>query len=48
MKKVICKALVRLNKIVLPSYSKKDPMRLTNLQKAIVAYRYWALTNSLR
>jgi len=48
MKKQFFKALVRLNKMLLPVLSKKDPMKLTNVQKAIIAYRYWALTNSLR
>ena len=47
MKKIIFKVLVKLNRALLPSYSKKDPMRLTHLQKAILAYRYWALKNSL-
>lgn len=47
MKKQFFKALVRLNKLILPGLSGKDPMKLTNVQKAIIAYRYWALTNSL-
>jgi hypothetical protein len=40
--------LVKVNKLVLPSLYKKDPMKLSNLQKAILGYRYWVLTNSLR
>ena len=47
MKKQLFKILVRLNKVLLPSLYKKDPMKLTTLQKAILGYRYWALTNSL-
>jgi len=47
MKKQLFKILVRLNKALLPSLYKKDPMKLTTLQKAILGYRYWALTNSL-
>lgn len=48
MKKQLFKLLVRLNKILLPSLYKKDPMKLSTLQKAILGYRYWALTNSLK
>lgn len=48
MKKSIFKLLVTLNKAVLPSYYNRDPLKLSNLQKAILAYRYWALTNSLK
>ncbi|MEE1944442.1 hypothetical protein VRU48_04935 [Pedobacter sp. KR3-3] len=47
MKKQIFKLLVKLNKLVLPSYYKKDPMKLSSFQKAILGFRYWALTNSL-
>jgi len=47
MKKQFFRLLVRLNKMVLPSYYNHDPMRLTNLQKAVLGFRYWALTNSL-
>lgn len=47
MKKLFFRFLVRLNALLLPSLYRKDPMKLTNMQKAILAYRYWALTNSL-
>ncbi len=47
MKKQIFKLLVKLNKLVLPSYYKKDPMKLSIFQKAILGFRYWVLTNSL-
>jgi hypothetical protein len=47
MKKWLFKLLVKINKAVLPSFYQKDPMKLTTLQKAILAYRYWALTNSM-
>lgn len=40
--------LAKVNKVVLPSLYKKDPMKLSTLQKAILGYRYWVLTNSLR
>lgn len=48
MKKQVFKLLNKLNKIVLPSYFQKDPMKLTTFQKAILGFRYWALTNSLK
>lgn len=48
LKTSLFKALVKINKILLPSYYQKDPMKLTTFQKAIIGYRYWVLTNSLR
>lgn len=47
MKKQLFKLLVKLNKLILPSLYKVDPMKLTTIQKAILGYKYWALTNSL-
>lgn len=47
MKKQFFKILVKLNKLVLPSLYKADPMKLSKLQKAILGYRYWVLTHSL-
>jgi hypothetical protein len=47
MKKWLFKILVKINNAILPSLHQKDPMKLTTTQKAILAYRYWALTNSL-
>lgn len=47
MKKALFKILVKLNKLLLPSLYKKDPMKLSTLEKGILGYRYWALTNSL-
>lgn len=47
MKKSLFKLLVKLNKVVLPSLYKEDPMKLSNFQKAILGYRYWVLTNAL-
>lgn len=47
MKKLIFKTLAQLNKLILPSLYKKDPMKLTKIQKAILGYRYWVLTNAL-
>lgn len=47
MKRAFFKTLVRLNKLVLPKLSNKDPSTLTKSQQAILAYRYWTLINSL-
>ncbi|WP_199757070.1 hypothetical protein [Pedobacter sp. KBW06] len=48
MRTWLFKMLAKVNKMVLPSLYKKDPMKLSTLQKAILGYRYWVLTNSLR
>jgi hypothetical protein len=47
MKKAFFKTLVKINKAILPSLYKKDPNKLSNLQKAILGYKYWVLTNAL-
>lgn len=47
MKTQAFKLLVWLNKLILPSYYKKDLMKLSTFQKAVLGFRYWALTNSL-
>ncbi|QPH39874.1 hypothetical protein [Pedobacter endophyticus] len=47
MKKALFKALVKINNAILPSLYKKDPNRLTTLQKAILGYRYWVLMHAL-
>jgi hypothetical protein len=47
MKKDLFKLLVKLNRLILPSYYKKDPMKLTTLQKAILGFRYWVLMRAL-
>jgi len=46
--KPLFKLLVKLNNAILPSYSGKDPNKLSTAQKAILGFRYWALTNSLK
>lgn len=48
MKHSLFKILVKLNKLILPKYAGRDPSKLTNVQKAILGFRYWALTNSLK
>ncbi len=47
MKRKLFKILARLNKLVLPSYGQRDLSKLSKIDKAIVAYRYWVTWNSL-
>ena len=47
MKKAFFKLLVKINNSILPRYAGKDPSRLTKIQQAVLAYRYWALIHSL-
>jgi hypothetical protein len=47
LKKSLFRILARLNKIILPRYSRRDITRLSKLDKALVAYRYWVTINSL-
>ena len=39
--------LAKINKIVLPRYSQRDLSKLSKIDKALVAYRYWVTTNAL-
>ena len=48
MKSFFFKFLSRVNKAVLPRYSKRDISRLSKIDKAIVAFRYWVTKNSLQ
>lgn len=46
--RMICfKLLARLNKVIIPSLFHKDITKLNNLEKVILAYRYWITKNSL-
>jgi hypothetical protein len=49
MKKQVFKFLAKLNKIVLPSYSKKqlDLSKATKLQMAIIGWRYFITKNAI-
>ncbi|WP_375579009.1 hypothetical protein ABWH96_18630 [Marivirga tractuosa] len=47
MKKSLFKILARINKLILPSFAKKDLTKLKKWEKAIVAYRYVVTKNSL-
>ena len=47
MKKDFFKLLARLNRLVLPRYSKRDINKLSKIDKALVAYRYWVTLHAL-
>ena len=47
MKKLLFRLLARINKSILPTYSKRDITRLSKLDQAIIAFRYWVTKNSL-
>ena len=39
--------MARINKWVLPRYSKRDLSRLSKADQAIIAFRYWVTRNAL-
>jgi hypothetical protein len=45
--KLVFKILAKLNKLLLPKYSRRDINRLSKLDKALVAYRYWVTLHVL-
>ncbi len=47
MKKYFFRIVHKLNRVLLPTLSKKDPTKLTKFERAIVAFRYYVLINSL-
>jgi hypothetical protein len=47
MKKSVFKILAQINKLILPRYSKKDITKLSKLEQAIVAYRYWVTIHAI-
>lgn len=49
MKLAIFKLLAKINKIILPSYSKKrlDLSKASKLELAIIGWRYWVTTKAL-
>ncbi len=49
MKKEIFKILAKLNKVLLPSFSKRrlDLSKASKLQLAIIGWRYFVTTNAL-
>jgi len=46
MKKLFFKILNSINKKILPSYIDKDPAKLSKVQQAVLAFRYWILVQS--
>lgn len=47
MKRKVFQLLSKMNKILLPRISKKNLNRLSKVDKAVVAFRYWVTINSL-
>ena len=49
MKKSLFKTLAKVNKIIFPSYTKRqlDPSKASKLQLAILGWRYFITTNAL-
>ena len=47
MKKGFFKFLANLNRLILPRYSKRDINKLSKIDKALVAYRYWVTLHAL-
>jgi hypothetical protein len=47
MRKTLFQWLAALNKAILPKYSRRDLSRLSKLDQAIIAYRYWVTKNAL-
>lgn len=47
MKKQFFIALNKINKKILPKLSGQDPLKMNKLQKAMLAYRYYVVINSL-
>ena len=47
MKRSAFKFLALVNRVLLPRMSKKDLMKLSKVEKAIVAWRYWVTINAL-
>ncbi len=47
MKKSIFQILAFINRVALPRISKRNLLRLTKVEKAIVAYRYWVTINAI-
>jgi hypothetical protein len=47
MKKSLFRVLARMNKWILPRYSKRDLTRLSKIDQAFIAFRYWVTKNSL-
>jgi hypothetical protein len=47
MKKSFFQVLAKINKVLMPRFSKRDITKLSKVEQALVAYRYWVTTNAL-
>ena len=47
MKKILYQTLAKLNKVIMPRFSKRDITKLSKLEKALVAYRYWVTIHAI-
>ena len=47
LQKRLFKILARINRVILPRMSKRDLTKLSKIDKALVAYRYWVTTHAL-
>ncbi|MEQ8304723.1 MAG: hypothetical protein RIB47_15115 [Cyclobacteriaceae bacterium] len=47
MRRFLFQVLSRVNKLIIPRYSQRDLTKLSTLDKALVAYRYWVTKNAL-
>lgn len=47
VRKSMFKWLAKVNKLLLPRYSKRDLTKLSKIDKALIAYRYWVTLHSL-
>ncbi|MBT1690583.1 hypothetical protein [Dawidia soli] len=45
--KAFFKVLAKVNRLILPRYSKRDINHLSRLDKAVVAWRYWVTVHAL-
>ena len=45
--KPLFKVLAKVNKLILPRYSKRDINHLSKFDKALVAWRYWVTVHAL-
>jgi hypothetical protein len=45
--KAFFKVLAKVNKVILPRYSKRDINHLSKIDKAVVAWRYWVTVHAL-
>ena len=47
MKKILFQTLAKVNKGLLARYNKSDITKLSKLDKALVAYRYWVTIHAI-